>query len=440
MLAFLKSHPWNSRAPVARRQRRMRELGEGRIPMLEHSRLNAGRNKTSRDEVARNALRWSTNLLVVFAAVILFVLAAEVTLRAAGREILATTALEEHPQIGYTWRRNLSGRLSTIESPTPIRINSLGLRDREYGPKPSGVRRVLVLGDSITAGYGVREESTFVKIAERKLNENDPKHRWEIVNAGVPGYSTEQELELLRAVGRELEPNTVLVAFYTGNDLGDNFRDRVSEPYVWKPQHEQVAKRRERWSIPVPSGTRLWLEQHSAFYVWFTNRYDQLLLRLGVRASVPIYTAPPWTAMCKKGQLDNAMVVAWRLTFQWVAQMKREAEQLGATFGVLLIPCIAQVDDEVLRADMVRFGLRPEDYDMFRPNSDLAATLRQEGVPLLDVTEALRANTRDGKRLFYRVNTHLTPVGHEVVASALSDMLTSLGPAMKERSPGARSS
>jgi hypothetical protein len=120
--------------------------------------------------------------------------------------------------------------------------------------------------------------------------------------------------------------------------------------------------------------------------------------------------------------------------------MKREAEQLGATFGVLLIPCIAQVDDEVLRADMVRFGLRPEDYDMFRPNSDLAATLRQEGVPLLDVTEALRANTRDGKRLFYRVNTHLTPVGHEVVASALSDMLASLGPAMKERSPGARSS
>src|SRR5262245_54821758 len=44
---------------------------------------------------------------------------------------------------------------------TVVRTNTLGLRDREYGPKAPGEFRVLSLGDSYAFGYGVELEQSY---------------------------------------------------------------------------------------------------------------------------------------------------------------------------------------------------------------------------------------------------------------------------------------
>lgn len=104
-----------------------------------------------------------------------------------------------------------------------FRINAQGLRDDRDFPyaKPPGVRRVVSLGDSFTAGYEVRAEDTFSAVLERTLRAEGMDV--EVLNAGVSGYSTAEaalylERELLR-----YEPDLVLVSFY-GNDLVDNAR------------------------------------------------------------------------------------------------------------------------------------------------------------------------------------------------------------------------
>jgi len=95
--------------------------------------------------------------------------------------------------------------------------NSLGYRDYEHAPgRLPGVYRVVVLGDSITKGLGILEkEKVFTAVLERKLGESGL--RSEVLNFGVEGYNTRQEVETLEDKGLRYRPDLVVLA-YSPND------------------------------------------------------------------------------------------------------------------------------------------------------------------------------------------------------------------------------
>lgn len=98
-----------------------------------------------------------------------------------------------------------------------VKINSKGLRDKEYVfEKPKADYRILVLGDSITFGFGVSAEQRFSDLLSQKINANAKKV--EVINTGVGNYNTEQQLAYLKNEGLRYNPDEVLLAFYI-NDL-----------------------------------------------------------------------------------------------------------------------------------------------------------------------------------------------------------------------------
>jgi len=102
-----------------------------------------------------------------------------------------------------------------------FRINSAGFRDHEYDLiKPDGIYRVLALGDSTTAGNGVPDvDDTYPKVLERKLNApGQSGASFEVLNMGVGGYQTMQEVETLRTKGLAYDPDLVLLTV-CANDL-----------------------------------------------------------------------------------------------------------------------------------------------------------------------------------------------------------------------------
>lgn len=102
-----------------------------------------------------------------------------------------------------------------------IRINSKGLRDDEMSyEKPDGTRRILLLGDSIAAGFEVERPFVIDSVLEKKLSDKWKKPV-EVINAGVRGYSTGQELLYLKNEGRRYAPDIVLY-LYCDNDPLDN--------------------------------------------------------------------------------------------------------------------------------------------------------------------------------------------------------------------------
>lgn len=118
-------------------------------------------------------------------------------------------------------RPNSTFTHTSIDGSWEFRINAQGFRnDQDFlYEKPANTIRVLSLGDSHTEGFEVRQHRTFSAIMERYLNANNLKA--EVINAGVSGFSTAEELVFLENEGIKYQPDVVVLGFYK-NDFSDN--------------------------------------------------------------------------------------------------------------------------------------------------------------------------------------------------------------------------
>ena len=114
-----------------------------------------------------------------------------------------------------------------------VKINSLGYRDVEHTrEKPPGVFRIAVLGDSMTEARQVSIADTFCKQLEKRLS-GRPEFgnlKVEVLNFGIGGYGTDQELLTLRLHVLDFSPDLVMLAFCPGNDVAGNSRQLILNP------------------------------------------------------------------------------------------------------------------------------------------------------------------------------------------------------------------
>jgi len=111
------------------------------------------------------------------------------------------------------------------------RINSHGLRDREYPyAKPPGVFRILALGDSYTEFLPIELDRVWPKLLEDRLNSREDNLLYEVINAGRSGMGTATEYLYYLNEGRKYNPDLVLVLFIP-NDFTDNSRELGGNRY-----------------------------------------------------------------------------------------------------------------------------------------------------------------------------------------------------------------
>jgi len=116
-----------------------------------------------------------------------------------------------------------------------VEVNSLGFRGPEIQvPKPLGTFRIFALGESSTFGWkGARShEEAWPALLEAKLRAAHPGRPIEIVNAGVPGYtSIEQRINFMLRISR-LQPDAVLI-YHGNNDLNWSWVTDVETKLVY---------------------------------------------------------------------------------------------------------------------------------------------------------------------------------------------------------------
>ena len=118
-----------------------------------------------------------------------------------------------------------------IYGQVPLEVNEFGHRSPAVtAQKPSGVRRILILGGSHPFGMWVGTDEVYSAVLERRLNEAGP-HRWEVLNAACPGHTTFQGRQYLAHHGWQFQPDVVLF------DLGVNDDLPLSLEYA-APDHE----------------------------------------------------------------------------------------------------------------------------------------------------------------------------------------------------------
>ncbi|MBK8176789.1 MAG: SGNH/GDSL hydrolase family protein [Rhodospirillales bacterium] len=374
---------------------------------------------------------------VVAGALIIGILVLEGVLRLAG--ISYPDFFRDDAEIGRALRPDASGWW-TSEGNAYIEINTDGLRDRAHTlDKPARTLRIAVLGDSYAAAFEVPMRQTFWSEMQRDL-EGCPAlagRPVEVINFGLGGAGTAQELLILRKRVWKYAPDIVLLAVTTGNDVSDNSRalkgssrapyfifdangDLVLDPvFVEKSQDMHEGRLEGGWE---------WLLNRSRVLQVVMQAYRQFRLMLRAdQANTPtggelgLFDAvyrPPQTAVWRD---------AWRVTEALVHTMAAEVREHGALFVLASLSNGVQVDPDpaVRRRSAELVGAD----DLFYPDRRFAAMADAAGVPSITLGPDLAAWAEANQTCVHGFANALPCRGHwnenghklggEILASAL---------------------
>lgn len=367
-------------------------------------------------------MRWALPYLAsLFAGLLL----GEAALRLFGARF-STSFYVIDPDLGWSLRPGVSGTYSG-ESIAPVRINSAGMRDdREYATgKQANKFRVAILGDSFAEAMQVPVEQSLAGQLEARLK--SCRANPEVLNFGVQGYGTAQQLLVWRNKARAYAPDVVVLLFYTGNDLYNNLRElnptnADAAPYFthdnatgrlhFEPALAKPSAMREAWAS-VARVSKLAQFVTDAFYklarpaVQQNRDYiDKLIYR------APSSSAPMWQA--------------WANTEALVKQVSDEVRASGATFVFALASSGMQVHpDPEKRRQFLEFT---GGDDLFYTEKRLDAKARSHGLKSVFLGDAMQKDAeRTGK--FYHGfpgnlgNGHWNPDGHQFAANSIADAI-----------------
>jgi hypothetical protein len=303
-----------------------------------------------------------------------------------------------------------------------VRINSDGLRDYEHSiAKPANTFRIAVIGDSYCEAFPVDLQDAFWSVMGKELAQCTAfaGRHIEVINFGVSGYGTAQELLTWHEKAAKYSPDLVLLAMTTNNDITDNSRvlKKTDDVPYFVYRGEQLAlddsfkqSKSFRFSKSTLGEIGSWWRTHSrviAAIVQGQRGFKVLLATWRARRAaavppVPIATAhPPDKAdlFARSDELgtDNLVYLeptnavwndAWRVTEGLVVQMRNEVTQSGAKFVVVTLSNGPQVlPNPAARAYFEqRFGIT----DLFYPDHRIKSLGEREGISIITLAPELQ--------------------------------------------------
>jgi len=163
---------------------------------------------------------------------------------------------QHHPVIGYTFIPNLKTRIEHESGGYLVGTNGAGFRcEHEFEKaKTDGIFRILLFGDSFTAGDAVSNKYRFGDVLETLIPNS------EVYNFGLPGTGTDQHYLVWREIAREYEHDLVVIAAQVENIRRVVARHRLSatasgkQVLFAKPYFELIDGELELKGVPVPKG------------------------------------------------------------------------------------------------------------------------------------------------------------------------------------------
>ena len=315
------------------------------------------------------------NLIVLVVAVLFSCLAMEIALRivfARSRDFSMemwkyATQLKEpvaDPRLSFAHAPDRSAFLMGV----PVSINSQGLRDREYPlAKPPGVYRIMMLGDSTTFGWGVRQEDTAAKLLERKLNANPPPgyDKVEVINAGVGNYDTVQEVTYYETRGQAFHPDLVILVFF------------INDPE------------------PVPVEKKGFLIDRSYLVAFSANRFDGILRHFGVR--------PDWKQYYSSLYDDDKP--GFQACKQALRDLVNSTRNDGAKTLVAILPELHQINGD--------------SYPFKAEHQKIKDVLAAENAPVVELIDGLKDHGPEETLFVTPADDHPNAKANDLISSQL---------------------
>ena len=323
---------------------------------------------------------------------------------------------------GRLWRREWNEDYHTsvfipgtevIYAGVPMKVNSLGLRNREIEDIKGGdVTRILVFGDSFTFGDGLRTGDTIPSLLEVLLNRdaNDAR-QYEVINFGVPGMNTFQEVMYALNYGLRFDPDGIILV-WVYNDIELNGYSLEDFSYFVEHRTVPTAGVGEGGAIPRRETggdgggkhgftVRLWrvyegVRNQSRFIAFLGARSKELLQRLGVSMK-----------MSEKIIYSDLDSEGFKLSLGTLDFINRELRGRDIEFHAVLYPPLQRLNDDY--------------YDrlIMRKVEDFCVT---SGIRYLNLFDSFRG--QDPNELHVtKMDYHSNRRANEIASKAVADYL-----------------
>jgi hypothetical protein len=376
-----------------------------------------------------------------------------------------------HPNIGFwhmpnkmvTWRSEGFSQSTTSND---------GLRDINFPiPKPAGVKRIAVTGDSMVEGYQVGTDQTFVKVLADRLSKDGIKT--EGMNFGMSGFSTVQALYLFKEKIQKYHPDIMILAYHVGDNEKNAYAASTGgfmpRPHAllkdgklqtdwrgydiwWNGQmHKEYDS--TRW---LRANSRIWgvltkLELQMADIKWYTNLKKKLAAKPAKQETTPErFTSttadfglpdttfdtsyaklpePHWLYLPMSDKLNKAQakeVAADRdISAGWRSIVRNNSERFAMTGSVIdtLNRACKQANCKLVVAALPA----PSNSLLYKREMLMMENLAKQAQFTFVDLNAEFPKIAPMQQNDYYFNVHFTPRGHELVTDLLQNHFKSAG-------------
>ncbi len=348
--------------------------------------------------------------------------------------------------LGWTGRPNFQSVVEQAGFRVNLAFNSSGFHDTEHSlEKAPNTFRILMLGDSFVHAIQVDETATAHQVLEDYLNQRKMANpiAFEVINGGVSGWGTDQQLLAYREQGRRFQPDLVLLMFFIGNDFENNVPGNVltiqgfdcyapyfvlcqgqldPDPLKYAPGlgHPQDNCSSLRRAFINTMGT---LYQDSRLY----QQLDPLIISYRPPQMFgQAYPSPFWALYTPTEEVELELV--WQVTQGLITQLQQEVEADGAQFAVVFFPwniliqlsLFSPTEQQALLKENFAFT----EVDIDRPNRRLAGFLSEQNIPFIDLTgPMIERQASQEISLHFVGDSHWTVEGNRFVADTLAQWL-----------------
>lgn len=270
---------------------------------------------------------------------------------------------------------------------------------------------IVVIGDSYVEAAMIPDEALSTSILARL-------HGKPVANLGNSGYGPPQELGVLKRYGFSLNPSTVIWAFYEGND--------VSNMKAYKKKAATLSGENPFWQ-------NFWFRSLSRnlLAVYFRSAPQECVPSHRIKPyqavftddsnrATPVFFAPPGDVDSFQAEDDDLRSVA-----DYLAEAATLCRERNIRFIVAFVPDKYRVYADLSNVRFTTDEFRSWKLDDFPARLERALAAVIPGLEYVDLTPALRSESRRGVATYLSDDTHWSVEGHRVVAETLHSAIKS---------------
>ncbi len=314
------------------------------------------------------------------------------------------------------WRikKNNTSKKWTYDYPEFMQhINREGFNDinHDFEKKP-GVKRIMIIGDSYTAGLDYPIDKIFTGIVQQKLNEKFP-NKYEVMNCAVPAWSIEQEYSYFIHEGTKYKPDYVLL-MVAPNDIREAYtRNMLSvhgdtvEPWIVNPM---TKKEKLVWKFAAHSSFSVCMQKK---HLLPASTFESMLWKYFSRSFPDFPADSAWDEPLFLKQWSWQQTDAGNRFKVLLYALEKECRGINAELIVSIIPTKTEFDNTL--ADTSK-------YEPGKVAHWLDTVCASKKIPYYPIFEEAQ-KVENKMELYQYWEFHLDPDGHKFMGEKLAEFL-----------------